>query len=256
VRTEQAAGGMAAAERLWELQRRDAGSASRGLNLEQILEAAIALADERGVADLSMATIARELGYSTMALYRHVSGKADLLEAMVDVAVGSPPADIHEPEDWRAQMTAWSMALAAAYRRHQWVFDVPISGPPVMPNSVRWMEAGLRILKQTGLAAGEQVGVLTAITSYVRGIEQLLAQYMRYGRSPRIRPVTYGEMLTRLLPKGELPVLEGLVAAGVFGGNVSEGMIEEHERDLLFGLDRLLDGIQLLIDEHRAEDRI
>lgn len=248
-----------AADRLWDLHRRAKGASPRGLDLDRILAAAIAIADEQGIAELSMATIARNLGYSTMALYRHVPSKADLLQIMVDTAIGPPPADIHDHGGWREQLIAWSMAIAAAYRRHQWVFDVPIAGPPVMPNAVRWMEACLVILQQTGLAADEQVGLLTSITSYLRGNEQLLAEFMRHGAWEQEElghaPETYGQMLARLVPRGELPMLEGIVATGVFDADIGASMIDDHETDLRFGLDRFLDGIQMLIERRSAGGR-
>ena len=257
---ERPGSGEGSAERLWALYLRDATEAARGLNLESIVEAAIAIADAKGIADLSMGTIARDLGYSTMALYRHVPNKADLLEMMVDTAVGPPPADIHEHAGWREQLIAWSMAIAASYRRHQWVFDVPIAGPPVMPNSVRWMESGLTVLQQTGLAADELVGLLTTITSYLRGNEQLLAEIMRHGarlvEENGAEPETYGRMLARLIPKGELPVLESIVASGVLDTDIGVSMIAEHELDLRFGLDLFLDGIEKLIERRVAEGQL
>lgn len=240
------------AERLWARYRRNEAGTARGLNLESIVRAAITIADAKGIADLSMATIAQELGYSTMALYRHVQSKADLLQIMVDAAVGPPPGHIHEQKGWRAQLTEWGMEIAAAYRRHQWIFDVPVSGPPVMPNSLRWMEAGLTILQQTGLDPDELVGLLTTITSYLRGNEQLLAEVMRHGvwedPGSGAQPETYGGMLRRLIPKGELPVLEGIVATGVLDADIGASMIDDHEMDLRFGLDLLLDGIEKLVE--------
>ncbi len=60
----------------------------RGGPLTCLLRAAVAFADGRGIEALSMRNLAQELGVVPMALYKHVAGKEQLLEGMVDVVVG------------------------------------------------------------------------------------------------------------------------------------------------------------------------
>jgi AcrR family transcriptional regulator len=60
---------------------------STPLSKERVLCAAVALADERGIAALTMRTLAQELGAGAMSLYHHVAGKDDLLSGMVDLVV-------------------------------------------------------------------------------------------------------------------------------------------------------------------------
>ena len=68
---------------------------ARGLNVDQITEAAVAIADEQGLAAVSMATVAKRCGFTTMSLYRHVASKDELVWRMVDVALGpAPPFDV------------------------------------------------------------------------------------------------------------------------------------------------------------------
>lgn len=50
---------------------------------EEILDAALDIADEHGVDAVSMRTVADRVGVTPMALYRHVKDKAALLDAMV-----------------------------------------------------------------------------------------------------------------------------------------------------------------------------
>ena len=45
------------------------------LNRERVLRAAVALADERGVGELTMRKLAKELGVEAMSLYNHVANK-------------------------------------------------------------------------------------------------------------------------------------------------------------------------------------
>ena len=67
-----------------------ASTARRGrkpsLTLADITRAAVELADAEGLAAVSMARVAERLGNSTMALYRHVKSKDELLLLMSDAA--------------------------------------------------------------------------------------------------------------------------------------------------------------------------
>lgn len=227
-------------------------ASKRGLKLADIVDAAVFIADSEGLESVSMARIADAVGYTPMALYRHVPGKRELLELMVDTAVGPPPDTNRRSGDWRERLTAWSLALAAGYRRRQWIFDVPISGPPVLPNSLRWMEAGLAILRDTGLGPELQMALLSTFTSYLRGNEQLLGEITReQGRDEHdalSEPESYGRALARVIPDLGLPVLEGIVAEGVLDDFVGMDTAQEHEAELRFGLELIMDGVENLIE--------
>src|SRR3954464_13901542 len=83
--------------------------AKLGLSRDRIVRAAIDLADTDGVAALSMRRIAVSLNAGTMSLYRHVPGKDELLELMVDAVLGeSPPPDHGE---WRDRARAGAFRL-------------------------------------------------------------------------------------------------------------------------------------------------
>src|SRR5215203_813827 len=80
-----------AVELLWG--RRDKGrrgGPKPALSLDKIVTAAVALADEGGIAALSMSRLADKLGFTTMSLYRHVASKDDLLLLALDAAMGYP----------------------------------------------------------------------------------------------------------------------------------------------------------------------
>ena len=71
------------------------------LSRDQVLQAALTLADEAGVEALSMRRLAKTLGVEAMSLYGHVKHKEDLLDGLVDLVW----AEIEYPEgDWRESM--------------------------------------------------------------------------------------------------------------------------------------------------------
>ena len=64
------------------------------LDLDAVVEAAIALADEQGLAAVTMRALAARLGVSAMTLYGYVPGRDELLDLMLDLLyarMGRPP---------------------------------------------------------------------------------------------------------------------------------------------------------------------
>ncbi|MEV4018710.1 TetR/AcrR family transcriptional regulator [Nonomuraea angiospora] len=89
-------------ELLWREQDREPRP---GLSLGRIVRAAIEIADAEGLEGLSMRKVADRLGFTTMSLYRHVPGRDQLVDLMVDEIYGErastpeAPEDAEEPED-------------------------------------------------------------------------------------------------------------------------------------------------------------
>src|SRR3954452_12161420 len=59
------------------------------LNRDRVLKAAIRLADKEGIDALSMRRLAKALGVEAMSLYNHVANKGDLVDGMLDRALGA-----------------------------------------------------------------------------------------------------------------------------------------------------------------------
>src|SRR4029453_12424425 len=89
------------------------------LSRERVLAAAVALADARGLGELSMRKLADELGVVPMALYKHVAGKDELLDGMVDLVIGEfdPPGP---GRDWKSGVRQRVLGARRAVLRHPW----------------------------------------------------------------------------------------------------------------------------------------
>ncbi len=77
----------------WQL--RDSSPATDGLSIGRIVQAGIEIADEHGLGGLSLRKLGEQLGAGTMAAYRHMRSKEELIHLMVDVAFGQPPEGDH-----------------------------------------------------------------------------------------------------------------------------------------------------------------
>lgn len=108
------------------------------LSVAGVAEAAVAVADDAGLAALSLQSVAGRLGIATTGLYRYVDSKRTLVEIAVDHATGPPPA--LPTDDWAAAVRRWSQELLATHRRHPWLSDVEPSGMPRTPNPLAWLD--------------------------------------------------------------------------------------------------------------------
>ncbi len=221
-----------------------------GLTLARIVEAGIAVALADGLDAVSMARVATELGSSPMSLYRYVASKDELVALMVDAAYGTPPAP-DPSEEWRAGLTRWAWGSLAAMRAHAWALRVPISGPPLAPNQVAWLEDGLRALRDTRLAEAEKASVVLLLSGYVRNsatvMAEVFAAFQGGGGTPDEAMSSYAALLRRLTDAERFPAVTALLAAGTFD------RADDPDDEFRFGLDRVLDGIEALVQRRAAE---
>ena len=242
---DDSGGGLPASiEMAWGLRERPHKGPKRELSLDQIVAAAIRLADSEGLAAVSMSRVAAAAGHSTMALYRHVAAKGQLVELMLDSAHGPPPAP--EPgEGWRPGLARWAWAELAVYRQHPWALSVPLSGPPVMPNAVSWLESGLQSMGRAGLSEGEKMSVILLLTGYVRNAAmvavQIDAAFLAAAPKGEDAMSGYTRLLGRLIDPHRFPGLTAVLASGVLDTT------DEWDDEFAFGLERVLDGIGVLV---------
>lgn len=142
----------------WGLETAPTRGPRARFTVQDVAAAASGVADAGGIASVSLARVAAELGLTTTALYRYVDSKETLVELMIDEAVGPPPA--LDTEDWRAAARAWVRALHGRYRRHPWLVEVQVSGAPRLPNRLGWIEALLVVLDGGDLADPMHVALL------------------------------------------------------------------------------------------------
>lgn len=207
-------------------------------SIERIAEVAIELADADGVTAISLPKIAARLGLTTNALYRYVDSKDELLVVVWDAAWCAPPRLPDPAAGWRAGATAFVHELLDRYRGRPWLLDLPIRSAPTTPRVLRWMEAALEVLVATGLDRQQMVGCVLLLDGYARSTA-VLDRGLSAG--PPGQQAAIAEFLRPRL--ADLPIAATIITGGDYGDDDSLD-----DRDVDFGLTRILDGIAVLIE--------
>jgi AcrR family transcriptional regulator len=158
------------------LWRRDATAARSGpgrrTNVDDVVRAAIELADSDGLALVSMRSLAARVGLKPMSLYTYVPNRDVLVALMVDT-VAFEAADLDKGLD----VTECMRLIADQYRdellRHPWLGDVPAWRPVPGPGSSRRYEQQLAALTRAyGDSAVDDVtldAVIASLRSFATG---------------------------------------------------------------------------------------
>ncbi|GHH59290.1 TetR/AcrR family transcriptional regulator [Lentzea cavernae] len=219
------------------------------IDAADITRAAIAIADAEGLAAVSMARVAQEMGNATMALYRHVKSKDELLALMADAAFEEPP--LLEDGDWRDKLGVWAKEMLAGIHRRPWFLQIPLNGPPTGLKSLAWFDSALGALEGTPLEPGEKVGVVMGLMTFVHG-EAWLTVTLQQGfeEDPAQFTRQYGQRLREIVDPRRMPALAKIVAAGVFD---EDDLFEAEDvaAEFDFGLHLFLEGIATHIGGRR-----
>ena len=224
---------------LWERLDRPAPAPRLALTPQQIATAAVRVADAEGLDAITMRRLASELGVAPMAAYRHVSGKDDVLELMIDLV--HTELDLPEAADWRETMRALALGTRSLMLRHLWLAQ--LTSPAVFaltPNRMAGWERALTALDGLGLDADMRMAVLRTVEAYARGaagaeiaLHQLMAQH-GWSTGDEVRDGLAPQMMW-LLGTGRYPAYQRYVHEAT--------RKDEPQWQFETGLDAVLDGI-------------
>jgi AcrR family transcriptional regulator len=221
-------------EFLWGERAQRTRGPKPAMSIEQIADAAIAIADAEGLAAASMQRIAADLGYTKMALYRYLPGKAELVAVMLERGLGPPP-DL-AADDWRATLTEWCRVLLAQCLRHPWAQQAMLGPRPLGPNELAWMERGLAVLP-AGLTGSERLDALAVLSLHTR---TLAAQASNRQHEAELN-AAIGAVLAEHADR-----FPAIAAAMADAGDPSG-----QDQAFDFGVARILDGLEVLIRSRR-----
>jgi AcrR family transcriptional regulator len=156
-----------AATLVW-MRDRDRGDRP-ALSEEKIVRAAVDLADAEGIDALSMRRIARELGSGTTSLYRHITGKDELIELMVDAVYGERSLPPDPGDDWRAGLAAVARRFRVSLLGHPWLAQQASRRPALGPNVIARLDHALAVVDRFTHDATRANMIVSAVNTYVLG---------------------------------------------------------------------------------------
>ncbi|WP_033442471.1 TetR/AcrR family transcriptional regulator [Saccharothrix sp. NRRL B-16314] len=223
---------------LWGPRQKPARAPRLALTVDRIAGAAIEVADAEGMASVSMQQVAARLDVTKMALYRHVSSKAELVAVMIESAVGEPPNLRTVPGGWRPRLITWADLMRRTWRRHPWLPAATTGERMTGPREVGWTESAVAALGDTGLDGGERMDAVFLLSGHIRNTES--------AATAGTQPWTAEKQLRDILRdhRERFPALHEATMS-------TAGTVRDNGWE--FGLNRILDGLEVLIEGRRPE---
>ena len=153
-----------------------------GLDPATVTEAGAALADEIGLARLSMGVVAERLGVKTPSLYKHVDGLADLTHRIAVLAateVGDALRDATQGRTGGEALSGAAQALRTYVKHHPGRYAATVgvraSGPddPFVAASQRTLASLAAVLHGYRLDPADEVHALRMLRSVLHGFATL-----------------------------------------------------------------------------------
>ncbi|WP_460065262.1 TetR/AcrR family transcriptional regulator [Streptomyces sp. YKOK-I1] len=204
------------------------------LTRQQVLRAAVELADTGGLEALSMRKLGEAVAVEAMSLYNHVANKEDLLDGMVDLVFDE--VDLPTPgDDWRQAMRQRAVSLRLVLSRHRWAIGLMASRSAPGPATLRHHDAVLGCLRQGGLSLTLTAHAVSVLDGYIYGFA-LQEKALPFGT-----PAETAELADSIMSgfgAGEYPYLTEIATAHVMRPGYAYG------DEFAYGLDLILDALQ------------
>ncbi len=206
------------------------------LSRDQVLRAAIRLADEGGLESVSMRRLGQVLRVEAMSLYKHVASKDDILDGIADLVVGDfevPSGDV----DWKTAVRRSAISAHQTLFRHPWASSLIESRLTAGPARLRYLDAVIGVLAAAGFPIPIVIRAIMALDSHTYGF---VLQEMAWSFDTE-NASEMAAAFARGIPAGEYP---NLLAMAEMTATAPGGASVDFE----FGLDLILDGLERLRD--------
>jgi AcrR family transcriptional regulator len=227
-----------------------------GLSKDRLFRAAVGVADEGGIAALTMRRLAQDLGVEAMSLYHHVADKDEVLDGMVDVVVseinarvaevGSSPGGVDR--NWKTAVRRRILTARDVLLSHPWAPGVIESRSAMSPTVMRYYDSLVGLLREGGLSVSLTHHAMHALGSRALGFTQELFGPDDGGDTgPDVAAVMRGQLAEEYPYITEIAVIE----SANHDKDSTLGWCDD-QVEFEFGLDLLLDGLERL---HRGDER-
>lgn len=197
------------------------------------MSVAVELVEEGGVDALTMRAVGQRLGAGAMSLYRHVSGREELLDLVLARLVAEIP-DTPATGDWRADAAALAHDVRAALLRRPQL-TVLLTSRAGAGGGLATLERALSIFRSAGFSPRDAALANHALGNYVAGaaLWEAVGLAGATGDERRARADAAAEAMA-VLPGDAYPSI-AWAAPALFAGTADDRFA--------FGLDLLLGGL-------------
>ncbi|MCK0093499.1 TetR/AcrR family transcriptional regulator C-terminal domain-containing protein [Rhodococcus sp. F64268] len=208
----------------------------------QAVSSAITLADAEGLPAVTVRRLAADLGISGMALYTHVGSRDDLLVLMADAARAGRPRSPYASERWRARVRQVAETDLALYTAHGWLLDITDPRTSLGPGTIAAYDHDLHAFDHTGLTDLDRNASLTFVADFTRAAA--------HAHRPAPHTVDMAAAWSAWHQRLDAYLGDEFPLARRVGAVAGEAMNTSYSPQSAwkFGLDRVLDAVQSLID--------
>jgi AcrR family transcriptional regulator len=212
------------------------------LDRDTVVAAALDIADREGLAGVTMARVASELGASTMSLYRHLHDKQELLEAIADRAVAELPRLAQDGRPWRVRLEEFAMEVRRNALRHPSAVEVTLTQPIYGPAATAFGLDCMALLHEAGFDEDASIRGFMAFRNHLIGALAWETSRFRHGGDEFRR--TEVESFVRRDTPADSPLW-----------HFSHVVADDPEAQFLFGIARLFDGFEVELRRSKKKSR-
>jgi len=212
---------------------------AKPLSREQVLYAAIELADSSGIESLSMRKLGDSLHVKAMSLYNHVKDKGDVLDGIVDIVVSKIKMP-EEKTDWKSALRERAVSAHEVLLNHPWAASLLMSRPNPGPSMLKYIDSTMGILRNAGFSIEVSDHAWNTLDSYIYGYTLQELNYPFDMAEIKKVAATY----LPHLPTNEYPYMAELTEH-IVSSSYKENYIGVH--DYNFGLDLILNGLERIL---------
>jgi AcrR family transcriptional regulator len=212
--------------------------ARQQLSKERVLDAALAVADDGGLAGLTIRSLAQRLGTKPMSVYHYVANKDAILDGLVDLVF----AEIELPEptgEWRAELRRRARSAREVLGRHPWSIALLESRTTPGPATLRHHDATIAALRAGGFSIAQTAHAYALLDAFTYGFAVQEASLPFEGPDGA---ADVAEPIMALMGTGEYPHLVEFAQEHALLPGYDFG--DEFD----FGLELIIDGLARLLD--------
>lgn len=218
----------------------------RSRTLNDVVDAAITIANRDGLAAVTMRAVAAELGVGTMTLYHYVPSKASLVALMIDRLYEQMPRPPLEQLSATERLQRVARLNRELFLTHSWLADTSSARPPLGPGLMAKYEYELNAFTALGLDDVSTDDCLIYLLTFVHGAARadLAArrQQLESGITDQEWWNVYGPLFDQIFDKHRYPTAARIGGAA----GATRGAAYNPDQAFDFGLERTIDAINAL----------